>query len=100
MNVRARHRRLDATADVDHGERAAGRQRARQRRREDQDARERPRRFVDAKETGPQLAEEPDAIEAWPGGDAEEPFDAATAERASLWELAWIEVEFGLDAEQ
>ena len=81
-------------------QRVACRERARERRREDQDARERPWRLAHAKEPGPQLAEQPHPVEARPGRHAEQAFDATPAEGAPLGELAGIEVEFGLDTQQ
>ena len=100
MNVRAVTASLDAATGVQHRQRAPGSERARERRREDQDAGKGLGRRLHAQEAGPQFPEQAGATDARAHGDAEEPFDAAAAERATLGELARIEVELGLHPQQ
>ena len=86
---------LHSAAKVEHRERLARRQLARQRRRVDQDARKWPRSLANAQEAGPQLRERPYAVEPRPDGDAEQ----ALHSTATVGKVFRIRVDFGLYAD-
>src|SRR5262249_14196894 len=86
----------DSAAGVQREHRRARGKAARQRRRKNRNAGERRQRLTEHHEARPHFRERTDTSEARPGGDAEQRFDAALAERAEVPRIE-IEVLFGTE---
>src|SRR5438128_2679550 len=87
----ARREHFEAAADVKRKEGIARTERACERRWEDEDAAERPRRFAERDEAGPQLRERPHATDAGAHRRAEQSFQTTATERGRIRKVAGID---------
>src|SRR2546425_9996249 len=95
-----RHEHFDTAADVERKEGIAGTERARERRWEDQDARERLRRFAKRHEAGPPPRKRPYSTDADAQSHAEEALETTATERGRIRKDAGGDADLPLQSDE